>query len=140
LPNRSKNSLLELISRMVSHPEDFSKHPGTDFSRDRKLDFSTLLQFIISMEAATVREELLKFSSYDKDTATNSAFFQQRDNLTNAALPYLFRTFSSLYPYTLYKGRYQLLVADWSSFTFIRNPLDPDFYFAPNGKTTNGYN
>lgn len=135
-----KSSLLEIISGMASHPEDFSKHPGTDFSRNRKLDFSTLLQFIISMEAATVRDELLKFFSYDKDTATNSAFFQQRDKLTDAALPYLFRTFSSLYPYTLYKGRYQLLAADGSSFTFTRNPLDPDSYFAPNGKTTNGYN
>lgn len=27
-----------------------------------------------------------------------------------------------------------------SSFSFTRNPKDPDSYFAPNGKTTNGYN
>jgi hypothetical protein len=40
----------------------------------------------------------------------------------------------------LYKGRYQLLASDGSSFTFTRNPLDSDSYFAPDGKTTNGYN
>jgi hypothetical protein len=40
----------------------------------------------------------------------------------------------------LYKGKYQLLASDGSSFTFTRNPLDQDSYFAPDGKTTNGYN
>ena len=49
-----KNSLLHIISSMVSHPEDFFMHPRTDFSRNRKLDFSTLLQLIISMEAGTL--------------------------------------------------------------------------------------
>lgn len=88
-----KNSLLHIISSMVSHPEDFFMHPRTDFSRNRKLDFSTLLQLIISMEAGTVRDELLKFFSYDKDTASNSAFFQQRAKLTDNALPYLFHAF-----------------------------------------------
>lgn len=135
-----KSSLLDIISEMAAHPQDFSKHPKTDFSRDRKLDFPTLLQLIISMETGSVRDELLKFFSYDKSTASNSAFFQQRDKLTDRALPYLFHTFNSIYPYTLYKGRYQLLAADGSSFTFTRNPLDTDSYFAPNGKTTNGYN
>lgn len=135
-----KNRLLDIISEMATHPQDFSKHPQSDFSRNRKLDFSTLLHLIISMEAGTVRDELLKFFSYDKHTASNSAFFQQRAKLTDGALPYLFHAFNNLYPCSLYKGRYQLLAADGSSFTFTRNPLDPDSYFAPDGKTTDGYN
>jgi hypothetical protein len=135
-----KSSLLKIISDMAAHPEDFSKNPETDFSRNRKLDFSTLLHLIISMETGTVRDELLKFFSYDTYTATNSAFFQQRAKLRDNALPHLFYTFNSLYPCTLYKGRYQLLASDGSSFTFTRNPLDQDSYFAPDGKTTNGYN
>ena len=135
-----KNSLLEIISEMSAHPQDFSKHPKTDFSRNRKLVFPTLLHLIISMEAGTVKDELLKFFSYDKDTVSNSAFFQQRAKLADHTLPYLFHTFNNLYPYTLYKGKYQLLAADGSSFTFTRNPRDPDSYFAPDGKTTNGYN
>lgn len=135
-----KNSLLEIISQMATHPQDFSKHPESDFSRNRKLDFSTLLHLIISMEAGTVKDELLKFFSYDTYTASNSAFFQQRNKLTDDALPYLFHAFNNLYPCTLYKDKYQLLASDGSSFTFTRNPLDPDSYFAPDGKTTNGYN
>ena len=135
-----KNSLLEIISEMSTHPQDFSKHPNTDFSRNRKLVFPTLLHLMISMEAGTVKDELLKFFSYDKDTVSNSAFFQQRAKLADHTLPYLFHTFNNLYPYTLYKDKYQLLAADGSSFTFTRNPRDPDSYFAPDGKTTNGYN
>lgn len=135
-----KNSLLEVISDMAAHSEDFSKRPGADFTRNRKLDFSTLLHLIVSMEAGTVKDELLKFFSYDKSAASNSAFFQQRAKLTDNTLPCLFHTFNSLYPCSLYKGRYQLLASDGSSFTFTKNPLDPDSYFAPDGKTTNGYN
>jgi hypothetical protein len=135
-----KSSLLNIISDMAAHPEDFSKNPQSDFSRSRKLDFSTLMHLIISMETGTVKDELFKFFSYDANTATNSAFFQQRAKLNDNALPHLFYTFNSLYPYTLYKGKYQLLASDGSSFTFTRNPLDQDSYFAPDGKTTNGYN
>ncbi len=135
-----KSSLLDIISEMAAHPQDFSKHPNSDFSRNRKLDFSTLLQLIISMEAGSVKKELLKFFSYDKSAPSNSAFFQQRDKLSDHALPHLFHTFNALYPCTLYRGKYQLLAADGSSFTFTRNPLDTDSYFAPDGKTTNGYN
>jgi hypothetical protein len=135
-----KSSLLKIISDMATHPEDFSKNPKADFSRSRKLDFSALLHLIISMEAGTVRDELLKFFSYDTHTATNSAFFQQRAKLRDNTLPHIFYTFNSLYPCTLYKDKYQLLASDGSSFTFTRNPLDPDSYFAPDGKSTNGYN
>lgn len=135
-----KNNLLNIISEMASHPEDFSKHPESDFSRNRKLNFSTLLRLIVSMQAGTVKDELLKFFSYDKNTISNSAFFQQRAKLANNTLPYLFYAFNNRYAFTLYKDKYQLLASDGSSFTFTRNPLDPDSFFAPDGKTTNGYN
>ena len=135
-----KESLLEIISEMAQHPEHFSKKSGSDFSRNRKLNFSTLLRFIVSMQAGTVKDELLKFFYYDKDTVSNSAFFQQRAKLADNALPHLFYTFNDRHDFTLYKDKYQLLASDGSSFTFTRNPSDPDSYFAPDGKTTNGYN
>lgn len=109
---QTKHRLFEIISEMASHPGDFSNHPETDFSRNRKLDFHNLLKLIVSMEAGSVKDEL----------------------------PYLFHSFNKFYPYTFYKDKYQLLAADGSSFTFTRNPLDIDSYFAPDGKTTNGYN
>lgn len=138
-PEQVKSSLLGIISQMADHPEDYSKHPGTDFSRKRKLDFSTFLHLFISMEAGTIKNELLKYFSYNS-SVSHSAFFQQRAKLSDKALPYLFHSFNDLYSCPLYKDKYQLLAADGSSFTFTKNPLDPDAYFAPDGKTTNGYN
>ena len=135
-----KQDLLHIVSEMSSHPGDYSKHPDTDFSRNRKLNFSTLIHLMISLETGTVRDELLKYFSYDHSTVTNSAFYQQRAKLSEETLPFLFRSFNAHYPHVLYKKKYQLLAADGSSFTFTRNPLDPDSYFAPDGKTTNGYN
>ena len=47
-----KNSLLSLIQEMASLPWLFVKNPAADFSRSRKLDFASTIQFILSMESA----------------------------------------------------------------------------------------
>ena len=138
--NQVKNILLQDISDMAQMPWLFSKHPETDFSRKRKLDFQSLVHFCICMEAGSIRHELLKYFAYDSDTLSNSAFYQQRNKLLPEAFSFLFRQFNEHYPFSMYKGKYHLLACDGSSFTFTRNPKDQDSYFAPNEKTTNGYN
>lgn len=138
--NQVKNNLLQDISDMAQFPWLFSKNPETDFSRNRKIDFQSLLHFCICMEASSTRHELLKYFSYDPATPSNSAFHQQRSKLLPETFPFLFRQFNSHYPVSLYKGKYQLIACDGSSFTFTRNPLYQDSYFAPDGKTTRGYN
>ena len=138
--NQVKNTLLQDISDMAQMPWLFSKHPDTDFSRKRKLNFQSLIHFFICMEAGTIRHELLKYFAYASGTLSNSAFHQQRNKLLPETFPFLFRMFNDHYPFFLYKKKYQLLACDGSSFTFTRNPKDQDSYFAPNGKTTNGYN
>ena len=82
----------------------------------------------------------MKYFAYDSGTLSNSAFHQQRNKLHPETFPFLFRQFNDHYPFSLYKEKYQLLACDGSSFTFTRNPKDQDSYFAPDGKTTNGYN
>lgn len=61
---QAKHHLFEIISEMASHPGDFSNHPETDFSRNRKLDFSNLLKLIVSMETGYVKDELLRLSPH----------------------------------------------------------------------------
>ncbi len=135
-----KETLLSIIQDMAASPERFSKNPDSDFSRKRKLDFKSLLHLYISMQAGSIRDELLKYFSFDKTTVSNSAFIQQRNKLSSETFPFLFRQFNKHYPFELYKAHYQLLACDGSSFSFTRNPADTDSYFAPDGKTTNGYN
>ncbi|SEQ70832.1 IS4 family transposase [Butyrivibrio sp. TB] len=135
-----KDSLLNIISNMSKDAGKFSINPDKFFSRNRKLDFSSLIHLMLSMEAGTIKDELLNYFSFQVNTPTNSAFIQQRCKLSTDALPFLSHTFNDLYPYKLYKGKYLLLAADGSSFTFTRNPKDEESYFPPDGKTTNGYN
>lgn len=138
--NQVKNTLLQDISDMAKTPWLFSKHPETDFTRNRKINFQSLLHLCICMEGGTVRHELLKYFSYNPSALSNSAFQQQRSKLLAETFPFLFQQFNSHYPFSLYKGKYHLLACDGSSFTFTRNPGDSDSYFAPNAKTSNGYN
>lgn len=96
----------------------FSRNPKKDFSRNRKLDFCTLLHLILSMQTGTLKDELYKYFSYQTSTASTSAFLQQRSKLADNAFPYLFHSFNELYPYKLYKDKYHLLAASaclWSS-------------------------
>ena len=138
--NQVKQTLLQDISVIAKTPELFSKCPGKDFSRNRKISFQSLIQFFLSMESSSIRHELLKYFSYDSNTISNSAFYQQRNKLLPETFSTLLRHFNSHYTFSLYKEKYQLLACDGSSFTFTRNPKGPDSYFAPDRKTTNGYN
>lgn len=138
--NQVKNTLIQEIADMTQTPWLFSKSPETDFARNRKINFHSLIHLCICMEGGSMPHELLKYFSYDSSAPTNSAFYQQRSKLFPETFPFLFQQFVSYYQFSLYKGKYQLLACDGSSFTFTRNPSDPDSYFAPDGKTTNGYN
>jgi len=102
--NQVKNTLLQDISDMAQTPWLFSKHPETDFTRNRKINFQSLLHLCICMEGGTIRHELLKYFSYDSSTLSNSAFHQQRSKLLPDTFPFLFKQFNSHYPFSLYKG------------------------------------
>lgn len=71
-----KNSLLSLIQEMSSLPWLFVKNPGADFSRNRKLDFASTIQFILSMESGSLKKELLDYFQFSVDTPSVSAFSQ----------------------------------------------------------------
>lgn len=98
-----KDTLLLEIKRLDLERGNFSEHPGIDFSRNRKLDFKTLLHFQISMESGSVNHELLKYFGYHKDSPTLSAFYQQRDKFSSKVFQELFYRFNSHYSPVRYK-------------------------------------
>jgi hypothetical protein len=93
-PNVLKEKLTSLIKGLAASPAAFLKNPGTDFIRNRKLPFETMMQLIISMGGNSVYKELLESSGYKLNTATTSAFVQQRDKILPYAFEYLFREFT----------------------------------------------
>lgn len=89
-----KQILIEHIQSLDQYKEEFVKNPGRDFTRKRKLTFFDTIMLIISMECGTIRSELLKYFSYSPETATSSAFIQQRDKIKPNAFRTLFYAFS----------------------------------------------
>lgn len=134
-----KNLLLKHIQIMEDNRKDFVKNPLRDFTRKRKLSFSDTILLLISMECGSIRSELLKYFSYSPETATSSAFVQQRDKLKPNALKTLFYSFSAEFSSRTHKG-YHLFAVDGSDvsipaegneqYSYFRREDQRDYYQA----------
>lgn len=124
-----KSNLLSLIQEMAAVPWLFSKNPSADFSRNRKLDFASTIQLILSMESGSLKKELLDYFQFSVNTPSASAFCQQRSKLLLETFQFLFYEFNSLFPFQKNYRGYQLLACDGSDLNIARNPKDTDTYF-----------
>ena len=107
----------------------FSKNPGKDFSRNRKLPFRKVISLLLSMEGGALTTELLDFFGCSADAASSSAFIQQRKKINQEAFPSLFRTFvRKTDAIRTYKGL-RLIAADGSDIQIPANPNHPDSFF-----------
>ena len=123
-----KNNLSSLICQMSQSPDLYVKNPKKDFTRNRKLSFEAVVKYLISMGGNSLYKELLDASGFDADTATSSAFIQQRNKILPFAFEYLLRKFAQSYrSLKLYEG-YRLLAVDGSSLQLPKNPKDADTY------------
>ncbi|MBU2704197.1 hypothetical protein Ga0466249_005351 [Sporomusaceae bacterium BoRhaA] len=127
-----KRVLLGKIQEMAACPGPFVRNPDSDFTRKRKLDFETTIRCLIAMESGSLKKELLELFHYNLDTATASAFNQQREKILPEALEFLFREFSNAFAqYQTYRG-YRLLACDGTDLNIARNPSDQENYFQSN--------
>lgn len=124
-----KNKLSSLIHEMATAPWLFSKNPEVDFSRNRKLDFVSTIQFLLSMESGSLKKELLDYFQFSVDTPSASAFCQQRNKLLLEAFQFLFYEFNSCFSFEKKYKDYQLLACDGSDLNIARNPNDAGTYF-----------
>jgi len=117
---------------MAVCPDQFVCKPGSDFTRKRKLDFETTIHCLIAMESGSLKKELLELFRYNPDTATVSAFNQQREKILPKALEFLFQEFNKAFDkYQTYRG-YRLLACDGTDLNIARNPDDRENYFQTN--------
>ena len=120
--NSLKKNLNHCIKILDNSRSLFVENPDTDFIRNRKLDFSTVINNIISMEAGSLKDELLKLNDYSIDTPTASAFIQARNKIKVDAFKSLFNNFNKkTSKLKSYKG-YRLLAVDGSE-----EPIDNTF-------------
>lgn len=113
-PIHVKNCLLAAISQITARKGKFVKHPGRDFSRNRKISMDKLLFFLIGVESSTMLFELQKFSLLFCKSNTLlpscSAMFQQRVKLSENALPTVFSEFNQMFPPKTVNGLHLLAV------------------------------
>lgn len=139
-PDYAKSLLLNDISSMAHNPELFVKSPGRDFTRNRKISMQALMEFYICMESGNLQHDLLKYFDFHPDTASVSAFHQQRSKLKPEAFLFLLKQFNSHFPMETYKNSYQLIACDGSEFNISLNETDTDSYYPPSGKSKRGFN
>ena len=124
-----KEKLLGLINEMDHYHWLFTRNPEKDFSRIKKWTFKEVMQFIISMEGKSLKDELLEHFHFSEETPTNSSFNQRRAQILPEAFEFLFREFTSIASgEKLFRG-YRLLACDGSDLNIAHNPQDETTYF-----------
>lgn len=134
-----KEKLEDVLTEMQQSSRLFVKNPKKDFTRKRKLDFKDMLTILLSMGGNSLKLELMKYFEYHLETATCSAFVQQREKILPEALEFLFHqfTFAAVKP-NHYNG-YRLLAVDGSDLCIAHDPNDTENHFYATANTK-GYN
>ncbi len=137
----SVSCLLEqAIDALAASPSTFAVDPDRDFTRNRKFSLRNILKMLLTMEDDCIQEEIFRFFGRTKEAPSKSAFFKQRQKLSEKAMPFLFRSFSSRLSAKLYNGKYRLFACDGSTAEIFRNPNDPDTFFDSKAVSSTGFN
>lgn len=118
-----KNVLNYNIKKLNDCASLFCENPDKDFTRNRILNFETVIKNVICMEAGSLKDELLKLYDFSNETPTASAFIQARDKIKVEVFKILLDRFNQeTHKDKLYKG-YRLLAIDGSEL-----PIDNTIY------------
>ena len=125
----AKQALISLIDGM--NAADYVCNPNSDFTRNRKLNFSTMMRLILSMGTSNLGIEILKYFDFDEEFPSVSAFVQQRQKIKAEAFAFLFKEFSNKMltneNMKLFNG-YRLVAVDGSSIVYPLNPAETNAY------------
>lgn len=126
---QTRKILKDTIKELCSASWMFVRNPEKDFTRNRKISFQDILLLFLCKEGGNLTAELFRYFGLVSDSASVSAFIQQRDKILPEAFITLFHLFTQkACPQKLYKGL-RLLAADGSDIQIPTNPNDTDSYF-----------
>ena len=104
-PSRIRTALYSAIDKVAANLEICVKNPEKDFSRQRKLSLRTTLLMLIGIGGGSLTKELYDWFGFSQNTATASAFVQQRDKIRHEALEMIFKDFvATTTPNSTYQG------------------------------------
>ena len=134
-----KDKLNAAINQLCETSWMFVKDPDRDFTRSRKLPLREVISALLCMEGGSLTGELLRYFGCNQNTASSSAFIQQRQKINKFAFPSLFDLFvKKTDKDRLYKG-YRLFAADGSDIQIPANADEKDSFF-PGSSTQKSYN
>ena len=137
--NEIKKSLFAAIESVCRTPSDVVIDPERDFTRSRKLSLSAVVRCILSMDAKNLECELMDILGRSPDTATPSAFIQQRSKIRPEAFKSIMDEFNKRCRGFLKDEDLRILAVDGSDIQIPTNPDDTDTFF-PGHKGQKAYN
>ena len=134
-----RKRLFQIIDDHVARKQEFLSHPERDFTRHRKLTLDHMVKATMLLGSGSIDKEMLEYFDYHPNTATGSAFSQQREKLSATIFKSIFDQFThSFTHYKTLKG-YRVVAVDGSDLHIPHNPYDAETYIqAVPG--TKGYN
>ena len=134
-----KEKLNSAIAQLCETSWMFAKDPTRNFTRERKLPLREVISVLLCMEGGSLTGELLRYFGCSQNTASSSAFIQQRQKINEFAFPSLFDMFvkNTDNPH-LYRG-YRLFAADGSDIQTPTDPKEKDSFF-PGSASQKSYN
>ena len=127
--DKLKKELLLSIENVCQSPDSAVMKPGRDFTRNRKLPLFEVIRCIVAMGGSSMKHELLEILGYSPDTATSSAFIQQRAKLKPEALKMVMDAFNYRCGKFRKKKNLRVLAVDGSDIQIPTNPEDPETFF-----------
>lgn len=126
--NKIKKKLDQNIQKLIWKREDYVHNPKRDFTRNRKISLTVLIELLITMGAGSQNKEILEFFKFDPTLPTASALIQQRNKLKPSALLFVLQEFTkSFKKHKKYRG-YRLLAADGSKVPIFKDPDDSETF------------
>ena len=115
-------SLETVVSELADNPSLFLRNPSTNFTRNRKIDFKTLIGITMNSGGCTMSKELLDFFDFNVNAPTVSAYTQQRAKVLPEAFEFIFHEFNLKNQSKNKKfNGYQLLACDGSNLSIASN-------------------
>ena len=132
-------ALEKAVSSLSENIACYSSDPVSDFTRNRKLNCSNLIHYILHLSNKTIQSGLMDYFSDIDDIPSASVISQQRYKCRAEAFKRVFSLFTSYFTnYKTYNG-YYLLACDGSDINISHNPKDKTTYHI-NTSATRGYN
>lgn len=130
--------ILDSLVIKLKKKKEYLKNINSNFTRNRKLNFETVVNLLMSMESRALKDELYNYFGLNVNNPTSSALIQQRDKIKYEAFEWLYKEFNKETSQNkLYKG-YKLLAIDGSDLLISFDKKDIDTYV--NQGKNKGYN